>query len=113
MFQYKQSDKMESFYFYGLILSLIPAYYSLYFKIDKALILKSGVNAALLLKAPFLFLLNYLLFNEISKRLYSAQLIIPPRNNHHYDIQEGRYAKAIDWIAFISGVIIIATSGMY
>jgi hypothetical protein len=111
IFQYRQLRKRRLFIFW-LALSLLPAYYSFQFQSDTSLILKSGHNAALSLKAPFLFLINYLLFNEISKRLYSTQLTLPPRSSF-YDTEDERNTNIIDYLAFFSGLIILATSGMY
>src|SRR5689334_1265790 len=70
IFQYTQLRKWLV-YTIWMTVALVLFVLSFSFKNDVTLILKSGENAALLLKAPFMFLINYLLWNSVSKKVYN------------------------------------------
>jgi hypothetical protein len=111
LFQYRELRKWPV-YMSWIALTLILFSLSFYFKKDAALILNSGKSAALTLKSPFFFLLNYLGFNELSKRYFSTQLILPPRYSI-YDTEEGRNSNILDSLALISGIITTIVSSIF
>ena len=54
---------------------------------------------------------NYFLFNLLSRKIYSTQLILPPKYAR-YDSQEGRDSNLIDYLALFSGIIVMIISGL-
>jgi hypothetical protein len=98
IFQYRQLRKWLVFGIW-VIISVFLLYLSIKFREDARLILTTGKNASIFLQGPFLFLLNYLFFNQLSLRCFSTQLTLPPRGSR-YDDEDERYVNVLDYIAF-------------
>ena len=111
MFQYRQLRKKHIFISWTII-ALILLISSFWTKDDPQLLLKSKKSVALGLKTPIAFLISYYIFNKISTKYFSTELIIPPRYSR-YDKEEGRNVNLLDRISLFFYFIIIILTGLY
>lgn len=111
IFQYRQLRKLNV-YTSWTILSFILFVISFFLKNDKTLLLGSGANAALILKGPFVFLLNYIVLNTLSKKYYAAELALPARTSF-YNSEEGRNNNVYDYLGLFLGLFEIIIVGKF
>ncbi len=110
VFQYRQLRKLTVFTPW-LILSFILFIISFILKYDTTLVLKSGNNAALILKGPFAFLLNYFILNHFSKKIYGTQLDLPSRTSM-YNSEAGRNNNVCDYLGVFLGLLEVLVMGI-